>query len=182
MMPCAVCSVRSPGQWVQDQMNTHQVQGTEEGSGETEEGVDGCGQQEKEEEEVCPRKEVPDSLDAYLDNPPDIKLWPEARQNCALCGKRSRLYCSDCLVFVGTPSGVKTPTKLRLPLEVKTHQVYSYRSVCFASMLLYYTPPWCRQPVLYPFTAVVATAAAKILLYSCDNSSTTAVVVVSIKS
>lgn len=112
-------------------MNTQQVNGTEDGGGENEEErVKGYGQQEEkeEEEEVYPpheeeeEEEVPggssSSLDAYLDNPPDIKLWPEARQNCTRCGKRSRLYCPDCLLFVGTPAGVKTPpTELRLPLE-----------------------------------------------------------------
>ncbi|CAM9518336.1 unnamed protein product, partial [Hapterophycus canaliculatus] len=57
-------------------------------------------------------------LNEYLDDPPDVKLWPEARQECHRCGKRGRLYCSDCLLFVGTPSGVKTPADLRLPLKV----------------------------------------------------------------
>lgn len=58
------------------------------------------------------------SLDEYLDNPPNVKLWPDARQDCHGCGKRGRLYCSDCLVFLGPPAGVKTPTELRLPLQV----------------------------------------------------------------
>lgn len=57
-------------------------------------------------------------LNEYLDDPPDVKLWPDARQECHRCGKRGRLYCSDCLVFVGTPSGVETPTNLQLPLQV----------------------------------------------------------------
>eukprot|EP00903_Cladosiphon_okamuranus_P006630 g6475.t1 len=58
------------------------------------------------------------SLDEYLDDPPDIKLWPEARQACHGCGKRGRLYCSACLVFIGTPTGVETPTNMQLPLQV----------------------------------------------------------------
>lgn len=69
------------------------------------------------------RREVPggpllSSLDEYLDNPPSCRPWPEARQECPQCRKRGRFYCSDCLVFVGTPDGVKVPTGLRLPVEV----------------------------------------------------------------
>lgn len=59
------------------------------------------------------------SLDEYLDNPPSCRLWPEARQECPQCRKRGRLYCAECLVFVGAPDGVDVPTGLQLPLEVK---------------------------------------------------------------
>lgn len=58
------------------------------------------------------------SFDEYLDNPPSCRPWPEARQECPQCRRRGRFYCSDCLVFVGTPDGVDVPTGLRLPLEV----------------------------------------------------------------
>eukprot|EP00904_Undaria_pinnatifida_P007019 jgi/Undpi1/3447/HiC_scaffold_16.g06819.m1 len=58
------------------------------------------------------------SLDEYLDNPPSCRLWPEARQECPQCRKRGRLYCAECLVFVGAPDGVDVPTGLQLPLEV----------------------------------------------------------------
>lgn len=84
-----------------------------------------CYQRDGEGVEVCPREKEPSSLDAYLDSPPNIKLWPEARQCCVRCGKRSRLYCSDCLLFVGTPTGMKTPTELRLPLEASVFFVRS---------------------------------------------------------
>ncbi len=58
------------------------------------------------------------SLDEYLDNPPDVRLWN--KENCDRCGKKTRLFCADCLVFVGTPPGVETPTGLRLPLQVRS--------------------------------------------------------------
>ncbi|CBN79212.1 conserved unknown protein [Ectocarpus siliculosus] len=58
------------------------------------------------------------AMEEYLERPPDINLWPQGRQECHRCGKRVRLYCPDCLILVGTPDGVETPTELRLPLQV----------------------------------------------------------------
>lgn len=105
-------------------MNKHQAICTEgKGGGERKE----CGQQQDNEQAYRREEEPGSSLDEYLDNPPDIKLWPETRQNCVRCGKRSRLYCSDCLLFVGTPTGVKTPTDhLRLPLQVSFVKVFRF--------------------------------------------------------
>lgn len=76
-------------------------------------------QQEANETDTADQRREPlSSFDEYLDNPPSCRLWPEDRQECPQCGKRGRLYCSDCLVFVGTPDGVDVPTGLQLPLQV----------------------------------------------------------------